>query len=237
MSGYHAAGSTDFEYGTTLPDLRPSAPWLVPGDRTPTQTLQVALFNEGQSTAPATTLALYVGTPLTGTLITTLAVPALDVGASAVFTYTWNRGGQALWNRYSTGQAGPTLISARADVNGDAAEFDETNNDSEAVAALPGLCPEDVNDDGQISVLDIQAVASGWGGSDPDLDVDEDGDVDIVDVQRVAGRWGTLPPLSNTHLPLHLAGKGFLAPLNGCLKTSITHLRASINATMEKKGG
>jgi hypothetical protein len=52
----------------------------------------------------------------------------------------------------------------------------------------PG-CREDDNNDGLINIVDIQLVAAGWGGSDPDLDMEPDGDVDIDDIQQVVGRW------------------------------------------------
>lgn len=49
---------------------------------------------------------------------------------------------------------------------------------------------EDVNHDGVVDLLDIQAVASAWGTVNPTLDMDNDGDVDIVDITLVTRRWG-----------------------------------------------
>ncbi|MFZ2519180.1 MAG: dockerin type I domain-containing protein, partial [Anaerolineae bacterium] len=49
---------------------------------------------------------------------------------------------------------------------------------------------EDVNRDGVVDLLDLQAVASAWGTVNPTLDMDQDGDVDIVDVMLVTRRWG-----------------------------------------------
>lgn len=49
---------------------------------------------------------------------------------------------------------------------------------------------EDVNRDGVVDLLDLQAVASAWGTVNPTLDMDQDGDVDIVDVILVTRRWG-----------------------------------------------
>ena len=55
---------------------------------------------------------------------------------------------------------------------------------------IQGCC--DFNNDGQVTVIDIQMVASCWrqpiGGScQSRYDVDRDGNLDIVDIQRVAG--------------------------------------------------
>ncbi|HIC90188.1 MAG TPA: DUF11 domain-containing protein [Anaerolineae bacterium] len=61
-------------------------------------------------------------------------------------------------------------------------------------AVLNWLCtPSDMNCDGHIDAVDIEAVAARWGSSDydPEYDLDYDGDHDIVDVQRVASQWGT----------------------------------------------
>lgn len=51
---------------------------------------------------------------------------------------------------------------------------------------------EDVNGDGFVDLLDIQAVAAAWGSLAPGMDIDLDGDVDIVDTMRVTSRWGWL---------------------------------------------
>jgi len=54
----------------------------------------------------------------------------------------------------------------------------------------------DFNEDWQITVADIQAVAAWWGCSSGDAcyneryDLDGDDDIDIVDIMMVASRWG-----------------------------------------------
>jgi len=51
-------------------------------------------------------------------------------------------------------------------------------------------CPEDINGDGLIDVLDLLAVLSAWGTSDPDADVTGDGIVDVLDLIAVLSAWG-----------------------------------------------
>ena len=59
-------------------------------------------------------------------------------------------------------------------------------------------CIGDLDDDGDVDILDVQRIAYHWGSRAGDgrysqrFDGDNDGDVDILDVQRVAGRWGTV---------------------------------------------
>ena len=50
----------------------------------------------------------------------------------------------------------------------------------------------DVNDDGQVDVADVMAVAADWHNPafTPAHDLDDDGDVDVVDVMLVAAHWG-----------------------------------------------
>ena len=50
----------------------------------------------------------------------------------------------------------------------------------------------DVNDDGQVDVADVMAVAADWHNPafTPAHDLDDDGDVDIVDLMLVAAHWG-----------------------------------------------
>jgi len=59
------------------------------------------------------------------------------------------------------------------------------------------FCLADLNDDGEIDIVDVQAVSSRWntevGDSqyDPLYDLKGDGEIDIFDVQYVASRWNT----------------------------------------------
>jgi thermitase len=68
-------------------------------------------------------------------------------------------------------------------------------NDGE-VTVTPG-CPEDVNGDGVVNIVDIQSVAARWGAAegdenyDPACDINGDGRINIIDIQLVAGKWGT----------------------------------------------
>ncbi len=57
-----------------------------------------------------------------------------------------------------------------------------------AACSLPG----DINQDGSVTVLDIQAVAVEWGTPTPvfPYDQDNDGDVDVQDVMLVAAHLG-----------------------------------------------
>jgi hypothetical protein len=50
----------------------------------------------------------------------------------------------------------------------------------------------DINDDGQVDVADVMAVAADWRNPDfaPAHDLDDDGDVDIMDIMLVAVHWG-----------------------------------------------
>ena len=50
-------------------------------------------------------------------------------------------------------------------------------------------CPEDVNGDGVIDVLDLIEVLSQWGGSGS-ADINGDGVVDVLDLLAVLGAWG-----------------------------------------------
>lgn len=52
----------------------------------------------------------------------------------------------------------------------------------------------DVNDDGVVTIYDIQVIADAWGDL-PALgyaDRDGDGDVDMVDIQLVTAHWGLI---------------------------------------------
>jgi len=44
----------------------------------------------------------------------------------------------------------------------------------------------DVNHDGQVNILDLAAMASGYGSSNPSLDIDSDGIVSITDIAIAA---------------------------------------------------
>jgi hypothetical protein len=54
------------------------------------------------------------------------------------------------------------------------------------------LLPEDIDGDGQVTVLDIQADASAWRMANPAFPYDQnnDGDVDVQDIMLVAAAFG-----------------------------------------------
>ena len=55
----------------------------------------------------------------------------------------------------------------------------------------PNTCPEDVNDDGTISVADVLAVLSQFGClSSCTVDVNEDGNVNVTDVLQLLSAFG-----------------------------------------------
>ena len=57
----------------------------------------------------------------------------------------------------------------------------------------PCSLPQDINGDGQVTVLDVQADASAWGMANPTFPYDQnnDGDVDVQDVMLVAAAFGS----------------------------------------------
>jgi hypothetical protein len=59
----------------------------------------------------------------------------------------------------------------------------------------PPLCPEDINNDGDVDVNDLVAVIVAWGTSDAAADVNDDSIVDVNDLVAVITKWGPcLPP-------------------------------------------
>ena len=134
--GYWAARRTRFDYGTSLPDLYPGAPWVAGGGTT-TRTLTALVSNEGQSTAAATTACFYActepcrsnGTPITGTLIGTASVSALNAASQTVASVVWD----------VQGQGGEHKLYVTVDESGVVSELDEENNAAQAGVTLPRL--------------------------------------------------------------------------------------------------
>jgi len=127
MAGYQATQGTRFAYGTSLPDLRPTAAWLAGGS---TPELAALVFNEGQGAAGASSVAFYLGPADSGVLIGTAAVPALAAGADAAVTVAWPGGG-----------AGDHLITVRADATAAVTEYDETDNDAAGTVTIAPAVP------------------------------------------------------------------------------------------------
>ncbi len=54
------------------------------------------------------------------------------------------------------------------------------------------VCPGDATGDGQVTALDVSAVLSAFGSSDPDADVNDDGSVTALDISLVLSNFGTV---------------------------------------------
>ena len=61
------------------------------------------------------------------------------------------------------------------------------------LGGAPCSLPQDLNGDGQVTVLDIQADAAAWRTANPvfPYDQDQDGDVDVRDVMLIAAAIGS----------------------------------------------
>jgi hypothetical protein len=51
-------------------------------------------------------------------------------------------------------------------------------------------CPEDVNGDGTVDVLDLLAVLAAWGNTSGPEDINNDGTVDVLDLLALLAAWG-----------------------------------------------
>jgi hypothetical protein len=121
MDGHAAGARTRFNYGTSLPDLRPGAPWVAAGG-TLTRTLTALVSNEGQSPAASSTVRFYDGSVPLGTA----TLPALDGGEGATASVVWD----------IQGQGGEHALRVSVDP---VAEFDTGNNEAQAAVTLPRL--------------------------------------------------------------------------------------------------
>jgi hypothetical protein len=64
-------------------------------------------------------------------------------------------------------------------------------DDVELVALVcDAPCPEDINGDGVVDVLDLLAVITAWGQMGVVEDVNLDGIVDVLDLLAVITAWG-----------------------------------------------
>jgi hypothetical protein len=121
MDGQAAEATSAFAYGTSLPDLRPGAPWVATGG-TVTRTLTAQVSNEGQSAAPATTVRFYDGSSPVGTA----PLPELEAGGQATVSIVWD----------IQGAGGERTLRVSVDPVG---EFDTDNNQAQTVVTLPRL--------------------------------------------------------------------------------------------------
>ncbi|MCZ6735075.1 MAG: M12 family metallo-peptidase [Planctomycetota bacterium] len=76
-------------------------------------------------------------------------------------------------------------------------EVDNLNDDwyiDDVFVGQPTVCPEDLDGDGSVGILDLLALLAAW-GSDPGgpPDFDNDGDVGILDLLTLLAAWGPCP--------------------------------------------
>ena len=103
---------------------------------------------------------------------------------------------------YSFIMTEPTDYSARFDLNMGLSDVDVFFDNINIIKTESTGFWADVDDDGDVDVLDIQKVAAHWNtslgdpGYDPKYDVDNegqgDGDIDVLDIQLVASWWNKL---------------------------------------------
>ncbi len=126
MDGHSAVATTAFAYGTSLPDLRPGAPWVAAGG-TVTRTVGALVSNHGPSTAAATTVYFYDGDPaLGGDLIGSAGIPSLEAAGQATVAVAWD----------VVGEGGEHALHVVVDP---VTEYDTGNNGAQAIVTLPRL--------------------------------------------------------------------------------------------------
>lgn len=116
-------------------------------------------------------------------------------------------------------------IRIRGDAGGDY-EFTSIL-ELEAFGQIPGLIPGDANQDGEVDVLDLAAMANHYGSADADLlmaDFDMDGVVGVLDLAILANHFGQAPGGAQVPEPACLLplGLGWLSLL--CRRRSIRGL-------------
>jgi hypothetical protein len=62
-----------------------------------------------------------------------------------------------------------------------------------APAGAGGICPGDIDGDGQVGVTDFLQLIADWGTSGTDADINEDGIVDVLDFLDLLNNWGACP--------------------------------------------
>jgi hypothetical protein len=60
-------------------------------------------------------------------------------------------------------------------------------------ASGPNPCPEDINGDNVVDVLDLLALLAAWGAAGGPADINGDGIVDVLDLLAVLAAWGPCP--------------------------------------------
>jgi hypothetical protein len=129
MDGHSALAATAFAYGTSLPDLRPGAPWVAAGG-TVTRSVAALVSNHGPSASDATIVHFYDGDPgLGGSLIGSVGIPSLEAAGQATAAVEWD----------ILGEGGEHMLYVVVDP---VSEFDIGNNGAQAIVALPRLDTE-----------------------------------------------------------------------------------------------
>ena len=81
-------------------------------------------------------------------------------------------------------------VSASGDTAVIAAAGDEPAGSAYVFDLACGGCPEDINGDGTVNVLDLLAVLAAWGQSGVPEDINGDGTVNVFDLLEVLAAWG-----------------------------------------------
>jgi hypothetical protein len=121
VEGQPAQAQTGFDYGTSLSDLRPSAPWVAEGGIV-TRTVTALVSNEGQTLSPATVASFYAD----GSFIRAVEVPELEPAGQVTLSVPWDIAGKG---GEHTLQIGVVAVD----------EFDTGNNQAQAAVTLPRL--------------------------------------------------------------------------------------------------
>ena len=115
-------------------------------------------------------------------LITELGIVDLTTGASGTHNPTgWYLAGGA------AGLPAPTgfrFFGGTSTYAGNTTCFDNLD------IFQPGGCPEDINGDGVVDVLDLLQLLADWGMAGGPSDVNGDGVVDVLDLLMVLAAWG-----------------------------------------------
>ena len=73
----------------------------------------------------------------------------------------------------------------------EAENYDPSATVDDGSCAYPNDCPEDLNNDGQISVADILLLLSDFGcSSDCDADLNDDGATNVNDILQILAAFG-----------------------------------------------
>lgn len=123
-------------------------------------------------------------------LVVIVSAAAVQAQSSTNYDLTW----------HVIGGGGAPISSASYAVNSTAGQGSASppvaSSASYAVTGGYWRCTiaHDVNDDGLVTVYDIQVIAEAWGDVPAPgyADRDGDGDVDMIDIQLVTAHWGLI---------------------------------------------